>query len=257
MPELMFTDPNSDISPNPLPSRGRELLIAVLQVAAALLALVPYFSPWAARHRNYALLVVVVVIGWIAKPRLEAWIKRRRYLRRDQQFTAENAARLRNLVERLAIFTNHDTRSLIQILRSAYSQNMLAVERIISGDYIGNWFYCYQEQLRFPGMTLEHFLSQCREFSHILQAFNTYYVLHAQRKLAATTPLSEDNIARLEEFREEYNAFLRDVEPWAQGIASYLQQSKGVRDHSTLWGLAPTNSFERPKSFRQTKPVGA
>jgi hypothetical protein len=98
-----------------------------LQVAAALLALVPYFSPWAAKHRNYALLVVVVVIGWIAKPRLEAWIKRRRYLRHDQHFVTENAAMLRRLVERFAIFTsNHDTRSLIQILRSAYSQNMVA-----------------------------------------------------------------------------------------------------------------------------------
>lgn len=124
---MTFTDPNSQVSPNPLPSRRHELLIAILQVAAALLALVPYFSPWAAKHRNYALLVVVVVIGWIAKPRLEAWIKRRRYLRHDQHFVTENAAMLRRLVERFAIFTsNHDTRSLIQILRSAYSQNMVA-----------------------------------------------------------------------------------------------------------------------------------
>jgi hypothetical protein len=50
---------------------------------------------------------------------------------------------------------------------------------------------------------------------------------------------------------------LRDVEPWAQGIANYLQQTKGVTDHANLWGLAPTTSFERSKSFRQTKPAGA
>lgn len=238
-------------------SRRRELLVAVLQVVAALLALVPYFSPWAARHRNYALLVVVGIIGWIAKPRLKAWIGRVSSRRRDRLLVAENIGSLRKLVERFAVFTsNNDTRSLIQIVRSAYSQNMPAVEQIIAGDYIGSWLYCYREQLGFPINSLERFLHQSREFSHIVQAFNSYYVLPAQRKLAATAQLSEDNIARLEEFREEYIAFLRDVEPWAQGIANYLRAG-GVTDQHTLWALAPTNYFERPKSFRRITPLNA
>ena len=253
---MHFSDLNAEDPPAVTPSQRHELRVAILQVTAALLAIVPFFWPWAARHRIYAALVVVLVVGWIAKPRVVGWAQQRRYNRRDRQFVADNRNDLGRLVQRFAVFvSNHDNRSLIQILRSGYSQNMSAVEQIISADYIESWLYCYREHLRSArASSLEQFLSQCREFSHIVQAFNSYYALPAQRKLAVATPLSDDIVSRLEEFREEYCAFLREIEPWAQGIANYLQ-SKGVMDQSALWGLAPTIHFERPKSFRQTKKV--
>jgi hypothetical protein len=234
----------------------REILVAILQVVAALLAIVPFFWPWAGAHRTYAIIVVIGILGWISKPRLQSWIKRTAKRRHDQQFIAANDARLREFVERFAEFiSNNNTRSLIYIVRSAYSQNMTAVEQIIAGDYIGSWFHAYREQLTFPAKALPQFLARCREFGNIVQQFNTYYVLRSQRQLAVANPLPEHSVGELEGFREEYNAFLRDVEPWAKGIGNYLQ-SFGVTDSPALWRLAPTSYFERPKTFREAKPAG-
>lgn len=257
-----FLDPNSGGSPV-APPRRHELAIETLKFLTPALGLALFLVglnskyPWLSKPwvLNSLIALGVLVLVWFAKPRFGVWARRTRDRKRDQLFIAENAASLRRLVERFAVFTsNHDTRSLIQIIRSAYSQNMAVVEQIITSDYIGSWFYCYREQLGFPAKALDKFLSQCREFSHVVQAFNTHYVLHAQRKLAVAKPLSDDSIAQLDEFREEYNAFLRDAELWAQGIANYLQ-SGGVTDHPTLWRLAPTNHFDRVRSFGRAKPV--
>jgi hypothetical protein len=100
------------------------------------------------------------------------------------------------------------------------------------------------------------FLAGSRELANIVQQFNSYYVLRAQRQLAvAPTPLPEQNVAELEGFREEYAAFLRDFELWAKGIATYLQ-SLGGAEHPTLWQLAPTSYFESAKPFSRTKSAG-
>jgi hypothetical protein len=215
--------------------------------------------PWLSKSWVLDALVVLglLIFIWLAKPRLGVWLQRIRKWKSNQRFIAENAVRLRELVETFAVFpSNNDTRSLINIVRSAYSQNMQAVEQVIVADYVGTWLYCYREQLTFRAKSLDQFLSQCREFSHILQAFNTDYALRAQKQLALAVPLAEDSITQLEEFREEYIAFLRGYETWAKGIANYVQAG-GVTDHPTLWRLAPTNHFARPKSFRRTTPLNA
>jgi hypothetical protein len=234
----------------------REILIAILQVAAALLAIVPFFWPWAGNHRIYAIVVVVIVFGWIAKPRLQAWIKRNANRRRDGQFIAANDARLREFVQQFAEFiADNNARSLVYIVRTACSQNMTAVEQILTGDYIGHWFFSYREQLAFPAQAIAQFLARCREFTNIVQQFNSHYALRAQRLFTApAAPLSEHTLDELEGFREEYNAFLRSLEPWAKGIAGYLQ-SLGVTDTPSQWRLAPTTYFERPKSFKKSQPV--
>jgi hypothetical protein len=130
---------------------------------------------------------------------------------------------------------------------------MQAVEPIVVGDWIGSWVQCYREELTLPAATLRHLLSRCTEFSHIVQEFNTNYVLRTQRQLANGPPLAEYSVVQLEEFREEYNAFLRDVERWARGVSNYLH-SRGVAEQSSLWSLAPADYFERAKSFlRQSR----
>jgi len=74
-----------------------------------------------------------------------------------------------------------------------------------------------------------------------------------QRHLAgAVTPLPDHNIEELEGFREEYAAFPRNVQPWAKGIANYLQ-FRGMKDHPLLWRHAPTNYFEKAKPFGKPK----
>ena len=200
----------------------------------------------------------LLILAWFAQPRLSAWLRKIGAKKRDRQFIAANDVRLREFVEQFAEFiSNNNTRSLVYIIRAAYSQNMTAVEQVIAGDYIGSWFQAYREQLAFPTKALPQFFARCREFSNMVQQFNSYYVLRAQRQLAAAaTPLPEYNIAELEGFREEYNAFLRSLEPWAKGIANHLQ-STGINDEPTLWRLGPTSYFERVKSFVRPKPVGA
>jgi hypothetical protein len=127
--------------------------------------------------------------------------------KRDRQFVAANDIRLRESIDQFAAFTSSNgSRSLISILRAAYSQNMQSVEQIIVGDCIGSWMHCYREQLTFPTQSLPQFLSQCREFGSILQAFNSNYVVRAQRHLATTIPLADHYIEQLEGFREEYRA---------------------------------------------------
>lgn len=241
----------------PVVAKSRhELLIAVLQVVAAFLAIVPLFWPWAGHHRLYAVIVVVILFGWIAKPRLQTWIKRSANRRRDEQFIATNDARLRGFVEQFSEFiADNNTRSLIYIVRTACSQNMTAVEQILTGDYIGHWFFSYREQLAFPTQVMGQFLARCREFTNIVQQFNSHYALRTQRLfMAAAAPLPDHTLDELEGFRDEYNAFLRNLEPWAKGIAAYLQ-SLGVTDTPSQWRLAPTIYFERPKSFKKSQLV--
>ena len=141
------------------------------------------------------------------------------------------------------------------IVRSACSQNATEVEKILAGDYIGNWFFSFREQLMFLTQSLEQFLARCREFTNLVQQFNSSYALRSQRLFtSAATPLPEHVLDELEGFREDYNAFLRNVEPWAKGIAGYLQ-SIGVPDTPTQWRLAPVTYFDKPKSFKNSQLV--
>jgi hypothetical protein len=192
---------------------------------------------------------------WIAKPRLAVLFSRFQQGRRARQFISTSGGRLRELVDQFAVFaSNSDNRSLVTIIRSAYAQNQGAVEQLIVADHIRVWLQCYQHQISFPVTSLDQFMSQSQEFSSLVTDFNDNYALHAQKRLVAAPPMTEDFIAKLEEFREEYAAFLRDVEFWAKGFTTYLG-SLGMTDHSTQWRLAPLKSFVRPQSFRITKPV--
>jgi hypothetical protein len=60
--------------------------------------------------------------------------------------------------------------------------------------------------------------------------------------------IARTRIAQLEQFREEYTAFLRSAESWGTGTSDYLQ-SGGVMDHSALWRLASTTWYDRAKPF--------
>lgn len=261
---MQFIDPSSEEQPAVHPRRN-EFLVEILKVLTPALGLLLFLLglnakyPWLSKPWITDTLVVlgILIVAWFAKPRFSTWLQKIGRRKRDQQFVATNDARLQEFVEQFAEFiSNNNTRSLIYIVRSGFSQNMMAVEQILAGDYIGSWFHAYREQLAFSTKSLPQFLARCREFGNIVQQFNSYYVLRAQRQLAvAATPLPEHNVAELEGFREEYNAFLRDVEPWAKGIANYLQ-SLGVAEQPAQWRLAPTSYFERAKSFSRTKPAG-
>jgi hypothetical protein len=264
---MQFPEPNLfNEQPAPQPPRRHELAIEILKFLTPLLGFLlltvssvskyPWLSkPWVL---NSLIALGVLVLIWFAKPRITAWLQRRGQREREKQFIETNDARLREFVDQFGEFiSTSNTKSFLSIIRSAHSQNMTAVEQVISGDYIGNWYQSYREQLEFPTTALPQFLARSREFTNIVQQFNSYYVLRAQRHFAAATkPLPEHDIEELEGFREEYAAFLRNVQPWAKGIANYLQ-SQGMKDHPLLWRHAPTNYFEKVKPFGKSKSTPA
>lgn len=241
------------------PPSSRELAVRVLEFLTPALALLLLVLGLASKYPwllDGLILVAVIVLLWFAKPRLTAWFQRLGQRRKERRFLSATEAKLYELRDQFAEFiSNSNSRSFISIIRSSYSQNATAVDQIIGGDYIGTWFEAYRSQLTFATKDAQQFLARCREFSDILQQFNTYYVQRAQRQLALAAPLPEQNIGELESFREEYNAFLRNVKSWANGIAGYLQ-SCGVTDVPTLWQLAPTAYFEPAKSFIRSKSAG-
>src|SRR6266446_5066302 len=209
---MRFIDHNLEEQLTSTPPRRHELAIEILKILTPTLALVsslialsgkyPWLSkPWVS---NVIVVVGALVLIWFAKPRIAAWLQRMGQRKREKQFIATNNARLREFVDQFGEFiSNNNTKSLTYIIRAAYSQNMTAVEQVISGDYIGSWYQSYREQLEFPTNAMPHFLARCREFTNIVQQFNSYYVLRAERyREGAATPLSNHNIAELEGFRE-------------------------------------------------------
>jgi hypothetical protein len=89
------------------------------------------------------------------------------------------------------------------------------------GDTIGKWLNTFREQLASPACSLHTFFRQCREFAVIVQEFNTA-AQRAQQHLVLEPSLPDWSSAKLEEFKDEYNAFLRDMEAWSKGIVEYL-----------------------------------
>jgi hypothetical protein len=94
---------------------------------------------------------------------------------------------------------------------------------------------------------LREFVEQLAEF---LSDNNTRSLRYIVRSACS------QNAAEVEKILagEDYNAFLRNLEPWAKGIAGYLQ-SIGVTDTPTQWRLAPVTYFDKPKSFKKSQLV--
>jgi hypothetical protein len=261
---MQFFDSNSAESPPEIARPRHELLIEILKFLTPVLALISSLValrgkyPWLSKPWVFDALVAlsVFVLIWFAKPRFVSWLQGVRDSQHERRFIASNDTRLRELLARFTDFTSSsDIRSLIYILRSAYPQNQV-LEQILAGDYIGTWIACFHGQMAFPARSLHQFLGQCREFTCIVQEFNTNYVLRHQRHCAVDGSFSEDHIAQMEQFREEFTALLRDIELWATGISGYLQ-SMAATNHASVSGIAPIIYFVRAKSFRHTTPARA
>jgi len=85
--------------------------------------------------------------------------------------------------------------------------------------------------------------------------FSTCHVIPTQKQIEKGTIAVPDHfIDELEQFREDYNAFQRDVEEWATELTDYSRLGWGEGD---WWRKhSPAVHFERVRSFRRSKPVG-
>src|SRR5207248_2940143 len=139
---------------------------------------------------------------------------------------------------------------LFHILRSAASNNLSTAWRLMACDYVGTWLACYKSQLQTPARDIGEFMRRSAEFSSIVNRFNLDYALRAQRELADLSELPKRYVEELEKFREEYAAFVRDVESWAEVVNNYSRQRFQPRE----WMKMLINShFERVASFRRSE----
>jgi len=203
--------------------------------------------------------LVIAALIWILGPRVAALARRIRRQFADRRFVKEQELQLRDLVARFCrrFAGSEDARSFMPIFRSAMVgkvETANVVGRIIACDYIGNWLACFQQQLKLPAASVDVLVSRCREFTTIVNSFNRDYVLRAQKELGMVAPLGNHYLDQLEEFREEFAAFLRDLEQW---VNAFSAQAQGRIGEPHYWGIAPTCVFERTKTFRRTTVAGS
>lgn len=176
---------------------------------------------------------------------------------RQKKFVETEYPRLQRLYERLFRYADrNDGRSLRAILYSASAYQHDIVLRILNSDYIWTWMQCYKNALNDEKpRSLLAFMRLCNEFTAILAEYNRNYVIQAQKGIEQA-PLNQEHIIdQLEQFREDFSHYLREVEEWANGVtASALKVEPELHNNVQI---SPCNYFDRAKTFRQSKMINA
>ena len=246
------------------PARKHELLIEVLRFLTAALALGSvtlgifgrfhwFANPWVIATAGAASLAFLL---WLVVPRLKTWAKQRNTHARDLEFIACQGNRLHKLLGQFKVFAhNTEKQSLVSILRSACVDEEL-VRQVYGAEYVSSWFDCFSKELEFEAVSLRAFLNRCVQFITLVTEFNTSHVMPTQKQIEKNSFAVPDLfVDELEQFREDFNAFERDVEGWANELSDYARLSCDV---GGWWQRhTPVVHFDRVKSFRRSKPVAA
>ena len=193
------------------------------------------------------LVFVWLMVGVLRTPvrRLVRWYSDRRYVAREY-------GKLKLLFERLEKFTSKDGgRSFRNQMYSASAYRLDIIDKILGADYIEDWLKCYALPLAFPCRSVVQFLSHCREFTTILNHYNTDYVIKTQNAIE-TSPaevLPDHCLNQFEEFRERFSAYLNEIEQWADTIARNAKNRMSLAD---FLQHVPHRSFSRTRSFKKS-----
>ena len=239
--------------------KERASLTSILQFLAALFAFLTGVVGFGWTKNNPTLtkllfvLVGVALLLWLALPRIRTGVKRLIQKHRGEQFVCNEQAGFNDLLRRFNRFVSRDdSRSIIPILQSGISFNMEAIVRIpgVNGvNYIGRWLTCFERRLAFPVRGIVSFMTRCQEFTIIVDEFNREYVGKAQKELEAGKPIPDQYIHDLEQFREDFLAYLREFEQWADRLTN--ESRKLVNDEELVW-TSLVRTFPRVKSFRRS-----
>jgi hypothetical protein len=241
-----------------------ELLVEVLRFVTAVLAFGSvtlgvfgrfhwFANPWVLATVGAASLAFLL---WLVIPRLKTWARQRNTSARDLEFIASQCNRLHKLLGQFRMFAhNTENRSLVSILRSACLDEEL-VTQVYGAEYVSSWFDCFYEELEFKATSLRAFLNRCVQFIALVTEFNTSHVIPTQKQIEKGSFAVPDHfVDELEQFREDFNAFQRDVEGWANELSDYASL---FRAEGGWWQRdTPVVHFERVKSFRRSKPAAA
>ena len=200
---------------------------SVLQVTASVLTIAAIVLGWTKNsHRNTQLLIGLVVLVLLAGayPRAAKIVRKLVQRRREAHFVRREELVFCDQLRRFAQFVSVNSgSSLLGILHSAFSQQpreralVPGVNQSIT--YILRWQECFEQRLTVPANGLAPFMMRCQEFSVIVDQFNRDYVVATQVQLECMEPLSAYYLDQLEHFRDEFNAYLRDMEQWAERVA--------------------------------------
>lgn len=244
--------------------RKRELLVEVLRFITAALAFGSVTLGIFGRFRWFANPWVIATAGaasvafllWFAVPRFRTWGKQRNTRARELESIASQGKRMHKLLGQFRVFAhNTANQSLLSILRSACVDEEL-VRQVYGAEYVSSWFDCFYMELEFEATSLRPFLNRCAQFIVLVTEFNTSHVIPTQKQIEKGSFTVPDHfIDELEQFREDFNAFQRDVEEWANELSDYARLWGGEGG----WWQRHTAAvhFERVKSFRRSKPADA
>ena len=245
--------PNSlELPGQPTPDSSRDtllkLLAALISLAATVLALVTKHQ----LSNIVGIALVVLVFGWVFGKQLTDVLMRLPRRIADRRFIQQHEPQLLDFYDRLGRFTDgNDGRSLEGILRSATTYDSKTIYPLLNSNFIQDWEDCFDEQMRHRSRSVGQFLARCREFTHIIYQFDRNFAARAQAELtAASIDLPNNYIDQLEVFKDEFNAYLRDVDLWANTISTKIQ--KRWSNSPEFNRLLPTTNFERVKTFRRS-----
>lgn len=242
------------------PAPRHEVLVEVLRLISTVLVLISailavtgkFPKPWV---YGLAFGIGILVLLWLAKPRVAVWFGERRMRERDQKFILAETTGLEKLVSQFKKFTSvSESRSLVVVLRSAF-QNEEQVIQLYGSDYISVWLDCFRSELKYPPTSLMKFFSRYQQFTALVNEFNRNHVNPIHNRIEkSAAKLPERFVDQLEEFRDEFNPYLRSVEQWGTEILAYARFRFG---DSAAWQHAPMLSFDRLRPFRGSTTAGA
>jgi hypothetical protein len=194
------------------------------------------------------LLLLLSILPSIGYP-IRAMLTRRRQMR----FVKSEFPRLLRFYQRLPRYVDqNDGRSLRNILYSASAYRHDVVDSLLGSDYISTWIECFGRRLNLgTPNSFSAFMHSCNEFTAILNEYNRHYAIRIQRGIEKT-PIDQDHIIdQLEQFREDFNQYLREIEEWSSNVtAGALKVEPTLYSHVQI---CPSASFEKVKTFRKVK----
>lgn len=255
--EAMPSQPLSALGLEP-PDHPKEHISwnSILTFAGGLLAAAPSFI---GVSKNYPVLTKALMWIGIALlvsaliPRLRRPITKLFRKSRAKRFVHDQQPRFQELLQRFGRFVSTDnSKTLVQILQSGCSYNLKVIPNIPgvnnTGDFIRRWWGCFRQQIEFPVTGLVSFMARCQEFTIIVDQFDREYVLRAHKDLESEPPLPEQYIRDLEQFRDDFNAYLRELEQWAMKITN---ESHKLASKEQLMWTSLVREFPRVSTFRR------
>lgn len=170
----------------------------------------------------------------------------------ERRFVKKESVRLQDLLRQFQSFAGKQNEGRLRnIITSAFGPDRQIMESFLPSEHSRIWSECLNVQLATPTTSLEVLAARAHEFTLLVEDFDAGQAQRVQKAITSSkNPLHEAYIDMLEEFSDDFNAFLRDLEKWAGAFNDYAIERIG-------WERIPKSKFEKVKSFQHKKAMGA